>query len=197
MPHKKHCASQPPKDLSSTSVGRVGVFAAIVAAAIADGCGSGAKQAPIETPPPATEKAVPSDPLIAESYRAFSAAVRMGRDYLVYFNATGRHATHFTHSRELSLSESADGEQGGLAGWDVSVSDKLPPLPFKMSDFEAWRKTQMTELLNRADIKERLKTPDAGVLFSADGSVFLTVLLGDRIQMRQTDPVTPLVVQTD
>lgn len=195
MPEIKHSASQFSEDLSSSRISRVGIFAALVATALSEGCG---RQQPVEPLSSREETAVPVDPLVAESDLAFQVGTRMGKESLVYFNASGRHATYFSHSREFSVNELGTKEQGGLVGWDVSVSDKEKPLPFTKSDFEAWRKTQMADLQNRSDIKERLQTPGSGILLSTDGSVFLTFLNGSRVEVKQLgDEVTPLVIAAD
>lgn len=179
-------------ELSSALFRRVGIVATLVTAGLIEGYTSEARREPLASPPPPVDRMVPADPLIAESSSAFSVGLRMGKEILVYFNGTGHHKTHINHTRELSLNENATSSQGGLAGWDVSSYDKGPSLPFSMSEFEAWRSTQMTELRNRPDIKSNVMIAGSGVLFSIDGSVFLTSLIGDRTHMRQLDPVEPL-----
>lgn len=198
MVETKQCDLRSPLDLWSTDLSsalfrRVGIATTLLTAGLIEGYMSDATREPLAPPTPPVDTLIPADPLIAESNSAFSVGERIGKDVLVYFNAAGHHKTHIRLTRELFLNENSTSPQGGLAGWDVFASDKGPPLPFSMSEFEVWRTTQMTELQNRPDIKSNVMIAGSGVLFSIDGSVFLTSLIGHRTHLRQLEPVEPLL----
>lgn len=194
MLHTNRHTSAPSLNLSSATMARVGVVGALVAAALSNGCSSKNNPRQAEKPTPTTPEIIPVDPLVAESTLAFNAGQTMGKTHLVYCNSSGRHVSQHSQPRHFSLNKTDAADRGGFTHWDVSVSQEKGLPQFQMSNFEVWRSIQMEELLSRSDIKEILKTPGTGILFSVDGSAFQTFLQGDRIHMQQVEPVKPFLV---
>ena len=180
-------------DITTTSVRRVGVFAALVAATLSsEGCALAPQRAtfaPLN--PPATAPVAPVSPTFREAQKAFDLAGRMGLQHSAYVDATGHIHTHLNGMRELSLGDGPKTRRSFFDNFDATVEVNGAAKTFKMGSFTDWTEAQARELASRPDVQRKLSIPGSGLLYSVEGNAFLVHPSGEQAQLTRLAPVRP------
>lgn len=177
-----------PVDIGTTSVRRVGVFAALVAAALSsEGCALAPQRATVvPAHPPAT---APVSPTFREAQKAFDLAERMGFQHSAYVDSNGQIHTNLKGMREMSLGDGPRTRRSFFDNFDATFERNGAARTFKMGSFTDWTEAQARELTSRPDVQRMLKTPGTGLLYSVEGNAFLVHPAGDPVQVTRLDPV--------
>jgi len=180
-------------DITTTSVRRAGVFAALVAATLSsEGCALAPQRATlVPSTPPATAPFAPISPTFREAQKAFDIAERMGLQHAAYLDSTGKVHTHLKGMREMSLGDGPNTRRSFFDNFDATVDRNGSAMTFKMGSFTDWTETQARELTSRADVQRLLKIPGSGLLFSVEGNAFLVHPSGEQVQVSRLAAVTP------
>jgi hypothetical protein len=182
-----------PADITTSSVRRVGAFAALVAATLSsEGCAVAPQRATfVPLNPPATAPVAPISPTLREAQKAFDIAEKMGLEHTIYVDSIGQQHSSMKGMREMSLGDGPQTRRSFFDNFDATFDYHGTAKTFKMGAFTDWHDAQARELKNRSDVQRMLKIPGSGLLYSVEGIAFFVYPSGEHVQVTRLDPVQP------